>query len=309
MKKSISKVKNQLSYLLIASTLFVLVGVFITHRITVASLEQTKVELAESQLEKAMDAYRMNLFSNVAMIANLKMFIDFTRSGPVSRDQLKTEMLQSLGQLKKSEVIGIDLFLKRSNTNAISIGEKSSSVLSLDLCYFGGILSAEFGECNAKMTLYLDSLAITNKIVKQSSVIKQCFDCESINLFKNVESKVFNIHSGNKVPVYAEAVPESNKLVFYLFEFAILVLLLIYVFWVRRRITSIVQSEVVEPIQNLTKKMSASHGFENEDDSISELLSIEANYLRGEAILQTTQMLAHDVRKPFSMVKGYCHCW
>ena len=71
----------------------------------------------------------------------------------------------------------------------------------------------------------------------------------------------------------------------------------------RRRITEIVKHEVVEPIQNLTKKISASNS-EEKDDSISELLAIEANYLRGEAILQTTQMLAHDVRKPFSMVKG-----
>ena len=218
MKKSISRVTNQLSYLLIASTLFVFLAVFITHRITIASLEKTKVELAESQLEKAMESYRLSLFGNVAMIANLKMFIDFTRSGKISREGLKTEMLLSLGQLKKSEVIGIDLFLKRHDSAVISIGESSSSVLDLELCYFGGGLSSEFGNCNAKLTLYLDSLAITNKIVKQSSVIKQCFDCESIDLFKNVDSKVFKILKGNKVPVYAEAVPSSNKLIFYMFE-------------------------------------------------------------------------------------------
>ena len=174
MNKSISKVTNQLSYLLIVSAIVVIFAVFISHRITVASLDNTKKELAATHLDKALDSYRLSLIGNVAMITNLKMFIDFTRSGPITRRKLKTEMLQSLGQLKKSEVIGIDLFLKKENEKIISIGEPSSSNLSLELCYFGDILSSTYGECNARLILHLDSLSITRKIVNSSTDIKQC---------------------------------------------------------------------------------------------------------------------------------------
>ena len=303
MRKSIAKVTNQLSSLLIVSTLFVIMGVFVTHRITVASLDATKKELAQTHLEQALESYRLGLVGNVAMIANLKLFLDFTRSGPVTRKSLQTEMLQSLGQLKRTEVIGIELFLESENEKVISIGELSSSSLKLKLCYFGDILSSEFGECNASLVLYLDSLAITEKIIKSSPDIEQCFDCQSIDLFRDFKSKVFKIGSEGKVPVYARATPQDNGMIFILFEISIILLILIYVYWVRRKITAIVKLEIVEPILSLSKKISENTP-DDADESISELLAIEANYLRGEAILQTTQMLAHDVRKPFTMIKG-----
>ena len=245
--ESLSQSYQPAKFLLIVSTLFVIMGVFVTHRITVASLDATK-ELAQTHLEQALESYRLGLVGNVAMIANLKLFLDFTRSGPVTRKSLQTEMLQSLGQLKRTEVIGIELFLESENERVISIGELSSSSLKLKLCYFGDILSSEFGECNASLVLYLDSLAITEKIIKSSPDIEQCFDCQSIDLFRDFKSKVFKIGSEGKVPVYARATPQDNGMIFILFEISIILLILIYVYWVRRKITAIVKLEIVEPV-------------------------------------------------------------
>jgi len=124
------------------------------------------------------------------------------------------------------------------------------------------------------------------------------------------------IDNGPRISVFSRYTSFGKMLVHYLVLFIVIILSLYFIFWllISKRLNKIhefISNQLLKRDISLKQTRSASDEIDEIDVTISDLFDKLSEYQREKeeaahlaAIGQSTAMVAHDVRKPFSQIKG-----
>lgn len=260
--------------------------------------------------------YQSELSEKLSIIANSPTFIQYLRSGVITRNQMMPDLLTTLLPLKEIAVVGI----KINTTNAGKIFQKgttSSFFVNLQACYTGTILDNSEGDCGKyTITLYFNKNKYIKSLTSFNRSILSCSNknCLKINLINNKIGR-FNVinSSGSFVSLNVKNDITLPLFVIYLCCITIVFLLGVLNYF---RIKKLLLNFITLPITDLTKKMK-----NNDNLQISEKYIDEINFLQNEIVEfkkneqnakigLIIKQVAHDIRSPVAailMLVQECH--
>lgn len=264
-------------------------------------IAKNQQELAENRLSIALNAFVSSHEGRVAIISSNPDFRTFLRSGMESREQFLTHVLTLLSSLREENITGISLFDKdQSGPTLASLGTPSSQSLAFDICYIGDQLNAQFGRCAATVVLYFSEEAL-GQVLSSSNQIRSCPNCNNQLGRFLTPSRFLKISDRTDFPVRFEPMPIKLGTIQFFFILISLLVLGFGIFF-RRLVGRSIKEAIVDPLNSLLVQMKSGKHLEPKDTgSIAEVVALHRHNSALSAVAQTTQMLAHDVRKPFGI--------
>jgi signal transduction histidine kinase/CheY-like chemotaxis protein len=304
MKGSLSDFQNRLAASLAKGTLLVWIAFAIIFQALVYELHKSETRLASNQFSSAIHAYLSLVESRVALVANNPDFRAFIRSGATSRGELGGAVVESLASLRRDEVIGVSLREKATDAEIVAIGQSSATQLAIDLCYLGDNLSPQFGVCGTTLFLNIQRNVFLDNVFQSLEIRRVCENCGKKVAEIPRQSDFVKISPQSTLTVDAEPLRGSIfRIETYFFFLSLLVLG--YGAWMRKSIGKAIQESIIQPLNTLIASIKSGENKPfSASDSFSEIISIQNHHAAAAAIANMTQMVAHDVRKPFSSVKS-----
>jgi len=314
--RSIRNIKNSIGNTIILSFfvvfLFSVVSMFFVH---VETINQTKI-FNQKQIQNIIKIYQINLSEKIAILASSDEFIDYIRSGSISRKHLLSSLSEKIFLLKPLAISGINVKQKKSKKTLLNIGRQTRHKVILKLCYFNDNLNDVLGNYNFDMVLFLDK-----KVVKQGlknldkNIVITNNNSAIVNFFLNRQFGNFDVTSHTPFCLNIEYSNKQRPLFLY-YIIIIFITLTAFVLWNHFRLKIIFNKYIAAPIRNITERIKASEEPMHTKDEVQEFSylinqiknwQMELNRVKQNEQLATigraTSFLAHDVRKPFTMLK------
>ena len=266
-------------------------------------LAQNQTELALSRLSSALTGFVSAHEGKVAIVAANSDLRTFMRSSTEGQSQTMTSVLTLLASLRDEFVSGVRLIDSEGNRTLAEIGDFGGEKLAFDLCYIGDQLNAGFGRCAASMELFLDGDAALNKVTQSIEELVSCVSCDTSIANYLGPSSFLRLSKNTDFPVrIAPADPKLGTIQQFFVLISALVVGLGLFF--RSRVGTAIKQDIVDPLSSLLTHMEKGTQLElSESTSVAEVVALHRHNSAFSAIARTTQMLAHDVRKPFALFR------
>jgi signal transduction histidine kinase len=303
MSSSLEDFRRRLNRTLGFGTLIVWFSFAVLFQFLVFVLTQNQKELSSSRLSASLNSFVSAHEGKVAIIASNPDFRTFLRSGSQGRSNLYTPILTHLASLRDEDVLGVRIVDYKSGELLATLGEIRGQVLGFDLCYIGDHLNAQFGRCAAKILIFFDGVSALNKATASAEQIAQCSSCDRPITDYLDTNRFLKISNSTNFPV--NLAPASPKLLMIQSFFIVISLLLVGVGLLFRNIVAkSIKNDIVNPLRDLLSQMkNGSNSNFSINTSVSEFVLLYQHNSAYAAIARTTQMLAHDVRKPFNLFR------
>jgi len=266
-------------------------------------LAQNQTDLTLSRLSSALTGFVSAHEGKVAIVAASPELRTFMRSGAEGQSQTMTSVLTLLASLRDEFVTGVRLIDSEDTRTLAEIGDFSGERLAFDLCYIGDQLNAEFGRCAASIELFLEGNAALKKATQSIDDLVPCASCGASIANYLSTSSFLRISASTNFPVrLAPARPELRTIqLFFVLISALVVGLGMYF---RSIVGTAIKQDIVDPLSSLLTHMERGTQLElSETTSVAEVVALHRHNSAFSAIARTTQMLAHDVRKPFALFR------
>lgn len=302
MKRSLEDFRGRLIRTMGLGTVLVWVSFAILFQSLVFLLAEKQRDLAENRLLNSLNAFVATHEGKIAIIASHPEFRTYLRSGDEGRTQLQTPVLTLLSSLRDDDVVGVSLVEPSGQAIIASLGEPSRQILGFDLCYIGDQLNAQFGRCSGSVLLYFSESAL-GRVFGTSDQIVSCDDCGR-PLSEFVSTSRF-LKPSEKTNFQVRYKPAASSIFTTQLYFLLISILLVgFGFFFRRLVGRAIKQDIVEPLNSLlTHLEKGTHTELSENDSIEEVVALHRHNSALAAVARTTQMLAHDVRKPFNLFR------
>lgn len=304
--------------LLVSALGVVTIVAFVTYSIFYWRMEAQESENRALQTQSSLNAFASQVLSQIAILGSSPSFIEYLRSGEESRKIREESFLAEVAHFSVPGVQGVRI-VDRDSTVLFEVGSVESNRLEVDLCYLDDRLDPFFGQCIGHLLLSFDATRLTQQIIRIHPALQPCSGCEPMSLFADTITSKVKFRSDISLPLRTN----GTRVHAIWFVVSLAMLLLAFVFfstWVDRQISEVVRNRVMAPVQGLfeglikgtLKSLEKPHYVELSTLHES-LLAAEENNRKLEAIrnekerlqviAETAQALAHDVRKPFSLLK------
>lgn len=315
--KKVIKYSTYISLLIICCLFLILSNVYYSKYV------HNRNALMESQIRESMHVYESALSEKLSIIASSDIFINYLRSGEVTRKTMYPDFVRQLGLLNSNAVVGMrisdlnnDLLFARGRLSsqglAFQYGTISDTALNLKLCYLNNTLQKETGTCKYVWTLYLNLNEIINELQRVHPDIKKCGSCKAIDLFKKDSFGSFS--SENVGPITAKVkIVTQEEYLFFVFELLIILLLLIFVIWNKYWIEHIIEHYLTLPLLNIANQLKNNEPILDIRSNIKEIeylinkfnyWKIEYNRVQQEKrnieLNKASAQIAHDIRSPLA---------
>jgi signal transduction histidine kinase len=266
-------------------------------------LAQNQKDLALSRLSSALNAFVSGHEGRVAIIASNPEMRSFMRSGEEGRSQSMTSLLTLMSSLRNEDVVGVKLVDSLSQQTLASLGDSRGQVLAFDLCYIGDQLNAQFGRCSSSMLLFFDGSSTLTKLTSNIEQIVPCASCETPITHFLATTQFLRLSQQTNFPVHfgtSDAKLGTVQLFFVVISAMVVSLGLFFRYLVGKAI----KQDIVEPLSLLLVHMEKGSAVDfSTNTSVAEVVALHRYNSAFSAIARTTQMLAHDVRKPFNLFR------
>lgn len=261
------------------------------------------------QIQMVQELYKSNLSEKLGIIASSTVFIDYLRSGIVTRKRLYYQFLPQMVSLKTKSIVGMDI-IDSNGENIFNYGVSTNVNVTLRLCYLNQSLNSVIGDCKFLWKLYFDKEYLYEEIKNINQDIKSCVDCERYEIFKGDRFSNFPIkeRSGYGMRLYIE----NDDYFFYTYFALMTIALLISAAWNWCKLGAIFKKYIEIPLKKITRNLKSDMQT-NEEFSIEEIqfLSDEISSWKEklskmQAIEKALELgkiaaqLAHDIRSPLS---------
>lgn len=266
-------------------------------------IAQNQQELAVNRLSSALNGFVSALEGKVAIVAANSELKTFLRSGVEGRLQTNTSVLTLIASLRDEYVGGVRLLDSQTGKPLAEVGDFNGQILAFDLCYIGDQLNAQFGRCAASVLLFLDGDRALKDATREIEQITPCNSCRNQIADYLVKSRFLKFSSLTDFPV--RMTPAAAKLgTFQLFFFLISLLVVGLGLFFRSLVGKGIKQDIVDPLSSLLTHMEKGTQLDwAANSSVAELIALHKHNSTFSAIARTTQMLAHDVRKPFNLFR------
>lgn len=286
---------------------FALIGLYITHN----NFIKKQNYLDHEEIINAENSYKYNLSEKLSIIASSNVFLDYLRSGQLTRQRLHTQFLSQLTTLKSRSIIGMQL-IDSSGKEIFNYGNNSEIFLNLKLCYLNQNLDSSMGECSFIWRLYFnkdDLLAEFYSINHEIASDQGGY----YHFFKGNYFGSFPIESGSDFKVKL-GIHHGKDYFFYIYILLITLTLVVFGAWSWYRLSSVLNKYIAEPIQCLTNCLKSNVTVEQHNNikEIDYLITeinewkIKLNKMQADQnaakLGKIAAQLAHDVRSPLSVI-------
>ncbi|WGL61176.1 HAMP domain-containing sensor histidine kinase [Pigmentibacter sp. JX0631] len=295
---------NFFSFLLIIIFYFFIISIFLVFVIK-SSAENKNLILDKKN--HIFNLYVSEIFKNISLLANSTEFIDYVRSGNLSRSNLNTQILNTFSHYLGKEIIGFSIN-DLNSVEMLFIGKKSNTKLKLTVCYLNDKTDYEYGRCSANLIIYFNKFLIFEKIKKIEPAVEECINCSPFYLKNGSIIDNLYVKEGDNFQIkYTITNNIFLSTTNFLFVSVLIILLLIlFIFLINHWILN---SYIFNPIKNLhefIKNDSKKYNFKlSEIDEISstiikyknfELLKFEVS--KQLEISKIAVQVAHDIKSP-----------
>lgn len=312
-----AKLNDLASFELYISRVLVLLSItclLLAFAVFLSTLYVLKSKEDDTSIELISNANRLlqsNLSEQISIIANNQDFINYLKSGPVSRQENYSEIAWLMTNLDPKLVIGIAV-KSNDGSNLFSYGEASDFFVNFGLCYMGDRLNSTFGICRHSMTVYMDKseyAAYINRINKNISI---CGDRKCIYLIPFADKKfgsfpIFHTSEASIQLGYKQ--PRQYEFVFFFVFFVALMLILLLVSM--RFVRNIIRLYLVDPIASMQESLRSGKKLTKDTRyllELSYLLKTITQYQNEQISIElgkTIAQVAHDIRSPLIAMQTF----
>ncbi|MBU6951615.1 sensor histidine kinase [Hahella sp. HN01] len=243
-ERTLSSVENELSLSVLLFGASISVISIVIYAFLYFEYRASAIDDAQEDLTSSVQIYTNNLLNRMAIIASSSEFIEFVRSGPITRSQRNKRFIELMTRIPRDDISGF-LIKNQGDEKIFSFGTATSDYLSTEICYLGYVLSPAFGQCEATVTLYLDRNNVIDKIKSINSNIALCDQCDGIDTLSYDSEFGLIVESAVNLPI--EIKPNFDWR-FYLFVVITFIALLIFAICSRAMIASVFRREIIAPL-------------------------------------------------------------
>lgn len=266
----------------------------------------------QDNIQLAINGYKSNLSEKLAIIASSTVFLDFLRSGAVTRQRILPEFTTLFYSLRVPAVSGMKISAN-DGESIFSYGKATPSSLTLHICYLNHSLNPVVGDCDFLWTLYFHKSVLLADISASNNSISLCHDCKSypFNDSKMLGSFLMGNTSQLDLPL---RIDDKTDTLFYSYFILMTVSLIFLAMWGWTRLSSLLNNYISAPVMKLTNSLKLDSGLDrsnnldeiqfliNEIDTWREKLK-KAKALEHNAHLgKIAAQLAHDIRSPLAVI-------
>jgi signal transduction histidine kinase/DNA-binding NarL/FixJ family response regulator len=302
-KDSLRDFRDRLSFSIGLATLLMGATFVLAFQALIYSLITSRLEVSQIEFDRMIEQEISSLESQVAIVAGNAEFRTFIRSGAATRQEQNAAFLELIASLRREGVKGVEISLNRGNEVISFLGEKAPSVVSFDVCYVGDRLNGNYGDCTAVVNIFLEKTEYFSSLFHDRKLNALCNGCGKP--LGNWKTKGNLLRLGAATNITIDLAPKPPTVLGLESVCLMLAGLIVgYGIWVWRRIGVDITEKIVKPMNSLVRSMESGDFKEMSlDDSFSEIVSIQNHHAAVAAVARMTQMLAHDVRKPFSLLR------
>ncbi|HEU5280400.1 MAG TPA: HAMP domain-containing sensor histidine kinase [Gammaproteobacteria bacterium] len=290
-------------------------GIFLTALIVFLALHEKYSEskrlLNQQEIHQVINTYKSGLSEKLSIIASSYVFMDYLRSGDITRKKMMPDFLAQLIALKSNSVVG--MVIRDHWGGAIfSYGEKSRDYVTFNICYLNQTLDSKMGECYFSWTLFFDKDKIYNELFSLDKSILHCPSCEKFSFLSGPMFGSFPVKSSSNISLSLMVLEKSDY--FYFYYIILCFSLLLLGLWSWYRLGSLINNYVSEPMIKLTSclKLDSTMDNINHIKEIQYLVNeisnwrnkINKNLAEQHAVNlgKIAAQLAHDIRSPLSVI-------
>lgn len=251
--------------------------------------------------------YISDVFKKISLLTNSTEFIDYVRSGTLSRSNLDIQLLNTLSHYLGNDIIGFEIY-DLNYLEILHAGNKSNTSLKLTICYLNDKTDYENGRCAVDLIIYFNSKQVFEKIKKIEPSIEKCYICTPFYLMNGTITNNLYVKDGSNFQIKYNINNNNflNTTNFLFFSVLIILMLIFFIFLINHWILN---SFIFNPLKNLhefIKNDSIKYNFSlSEIDEISsnivkyknfELLKLEVS--KQLEISKIAVQVAHDIKSP-----------
>jgi len=280
--------------------------------LTFRHARQEQILSDNQQIAASIDIYKSNLSEKLSIIASSNLFIDYLRSGYLTRNHLYLQFLSQIVSLKEPSISGMQILDKEGN-QVFTYGESSPLQVTLKLCYLDQTLDPSMGECYFLWRLYFKKSELIQEIALIDRNVRSCSTCNFIPFINNTYFGSFPIQNNSDIYL-ALTIYKKNNYLFYIYLSVIIFSLVLFGIWSWYRLNSLLNYYIADPIRKLTHRLKNNHPLNTTNylDEIEYLIQeintwkLRSNKLsldkNKRKLADIAAQLAHDVRSPLSVI-------
>jgi signal transduction histidine kinase len=295
---------------------FIIILVVIAQVIFSVRFAQNEEKRQLKDLNSTILSYHYNISEKLSILTSSNTFLDFLRSGELSRKDKKLDMNMLFSNFKDQTIKGVSIY-KLNGERIFSFGFESALQSTLKLCYLNDFLDTKLGSCRHLIKINFSVENLVSRLRTMNPNIEFCESCSTpFEVQKDRFGSFDSIFSGDvNLPIsLGPAKVFSNFILFEIF-FVIVLFLIFYV--VHRSFDKISKDYIYNPLKEIVSALSSGKTIDLSRVSIYEIkflgeainnfisVSKDEEELRRSASLgQMATQVAHDIRSPLEMLKG-----
>ena len=311
---AVNKIKPALLLALSGQFVIVFSIALITFFIMDKDIDRKNKELSNKEIQSAITVFNAELSSGMDILANTDVFIDFIRSGKISRDRVKNKFLMQL-KLNKIPFISGMMIADKKGQELFLDGDKKDRSVTVDICYLNHSLSHNLGDCKYTWELFLDKEAIISFIKKINPNIIECANCMGHRIFPSEKIGNFTIVNDNFQEVEVEVLPQLSREYHVYFLFFVLFCMGILAYAYKRKIDLYFEKYIVSPLASIQDYLKGDVALDKTRLGLAEYEYLGDSIVKwrekneeAERKIQQAKIgklitqIIHDIRTPISII-------
>jgi signal transduction histidine kinase len=295
---------------------FIIILVVIAQVIFSVRFAQTEEKRQLKDLNSTILSYHYNISEKLSILTSSNTFLDFLRSGELSRQEKVLDMDILFSNFKDQTIEGVSIY-KIDGERIFNFGSASALQLTLKLCYLNDFLDSKLGSCRHLIKINFSVENLVSRLKTMNPNIEYCKSCSTpFEVEKNRLGSFDSVFTGKvNLPISLGPVKIFSNLI--LFEIFFLLILFFIFFIVHRAFGKISKDYIYTPLKEIVSALSSGQTIDLSKVSIYEIKflgeainnfiseSKDQEELRRSASLgQMATQVAHDIRSPLEMLKG-----
>jgi signal transduction histidine kinase len=297
--RTLKSVENALSFLISAGGLAVLFISLIGNSWIFHQYSSYKKMQLEKDLASALAIYNLNLIGQLSAIASGTEFLEFIRSGKITRNHIVKDFAEAMNRFPRQEITGIAI-TNQSGELIFFSGQRSDNTVTTPLCYAGDTLNRKYGVCAATLTAYLSINQILHKLRDINPQIIPCMKCQPILHFPKQEINTA-LELESSVNFRMEIKSDSDHVYLGGASTFSLFMLAVFSLWTRQKVKSTMEHEIIQPIVGLSSVLDSNT---IKLSTVQEIIDLkyQKELLRIRTLAEQTQnkRLANDLHDLFA---------
>jgi len=241
--KAINKSITASFFVILLLSMAILNGVYYLY-------QHNRKQMMLQKIDATFLLFSARLSEKLSIIASSNTFIDFLRSGEISRSILLPQFLFETHDLMSKAVAGMKLF-NSGKQMIFSGGVETNDMLALDICYLNKRLDSYSGDCTHRWELYLNKKEVLKELEKINPELMTCASCVGQPMLKESYFGNFPVSRMSGLD-FNLAIKDSGTRLFLFINIFIAIILLTLTILNIKKIKKIFKVNLFIPISEIT---------------------------------------------------------